>query len=283
MHSTKSKLMIVILTHNESVHIERAIKNVLGWADKIIILDSYSEDDTVNKAQKLGAEVIKRKFDNYKNQREYAIDYVKRNTEWLFFLDADEYLSEDLKNEITDAIRNKEISGYYLPRKFIFMNRWIKWGGYYPVFLLRLFRPEQAYLNGLVNEHVMVKGNTKKLRNDFVDHNLKGINSWVEKHNRYASYEAIELMNSKSKNFQSLNQSTTTQVGRKQWLRKNIWNKLPTVIVRPFVYFIYRYFFRLGFLDGKAGFIYHFLQAYWFWLIIDIKYVELKNKITCAE
>ncbi|EKD71437.1 MAG: Glycosyl transferase family 2 [uncultured bacterium] len=275
-------LTVIILTYNESIHIDRAIKNVSKWADKIIILDSYSEDDTVEKASTFGIEVIYRKFDNYKNQREYAIEYVKNKTEWLFFLDADEYLTEELKQEIKSETIKSDISGYYIPRRFIFMNKWIKWGGYYPIYLLRLFRPEHAYLDGVINEHVKVSGKIDYLKNDFVDHNLKGINSWIEKHNSYATFEALELIRYKAKqyHFKKIN-IFSTQSERKQWLRYNIWNRLP-IVIRPPLYFIYRYFFRLGFLDGKEGFIYHFLQGFWFWLLIDIKYIESKN-IKCPE
>src|SRR3989338_4453086 len=168
-----NKLCVVILTYNEEIHIERAINNVLGWADKVIVLDSYSQDNTVEIAKSLNVEVIFRKFDNYKNQRQYAIDYCKDLTEWMLFLDADEYLLEELKNEIYNAIEDKSMYGYYLPRRFIFMDKWIKYGGYYPCYLLRLFRPQFAVVDGKINEHIVVNGETKKLKCDFVDHNLK--------------------------------------------------------------------------------------------------------------
>ena len=275
----KLSLIVIILTYNESVHVERAIKNVSGWADKIIILDSYSDDDTAEKAKLLNVEVKQRKFDNYKNQREYAIEYVKSRAEWLFFLDADEYLTEELKLEIKEAIRRPDIAGYYIPRRFIFMDKWIKWGGYYPTYLLRLFRPEQASIDRVINEHVTVLGDKAYLQRDFVDHNLKGISSWIDKHNRYATYEAIDLLTFKKNLKETCIASKKTG---KQWLRYKVWNKLPIITIRPAMYFIYRYFFRLGFLDGKEGFVYHFLQGFWFWFLIDLKYLELK-KSKCVE
>lgn len=275
----KSEITVVILTYNESIHIERSINNVSGWADKIIILDSYSEDDTVEKAKLLGAEVIFRKFDDYKKQREFAIEYCKDQAEWMFFLDADEYLTEELKVEIKQAIKNKKINGFHIPRRFIFMNKWIKWGGYYPIYLLRLFRPEYASLSGSVNEHVVITGATQTLQNDFVDHNLKGIDNWINKHNRYATYEAGELLNFKmNQEAKSHLKFFSTQSERKQWLRFRVWNKLP-IIIRPFIYFIYRYIVRLGFLDGKVGFIYHFIQGFWYWVLIDTKYFEMEKKV----
>jgi len=274
--------MVIILTFNEKVHIERAIQNVLGWADKIMVLDSYSEDNTVAIAQSLGAEVIFRKFDHYKNQREYAIEYAKQKTEWVFFLDADEYLTDNLKTEIKIALEKKEVNGFYIPRRFIFMDKWIKWGGYYPIYLLRLFRPQVASVEGLVNEHVNVAGHSQYLKHDFVDHNLKNISQWIEKHNKYTTQEARALWHYKSnKTIGTQSLSFKNQTGKKQWLRHKIWNRLP-MIMRPFLYFFYRYIFRLGFLDGRVGFVYHFLQGYWLWLLVDVKYIEMK-KNKCAE
>ena len=164
----KKTLTVVILTYNESIHIERAIRNVLGWADHVMVLDSYSEDDTVEKAQTLGAEVILRKFDHYKNQRQYAIDYCKAQTKWMFFLDADEYLTDALKEEIQEAIKKQDTAGYYASVRLIFMNRWIKHGGYYPSYLMRLFRPDRAEVKREINEHVTILGTVAYLKNDFI-------------------------------------------------------------------------------------------------------------------
>lgn len=271
----KAELTVVILTYNESIHIERAIKNITGWADNIIVLDSHSTDDTAEKAKALGAEVIFRKFDNYKNQREHAISYVKEKTEWLLFLDADEYPSEELKKEIKEGIKNKNVNGYYVALRFIFMKRWIKWGGYYPTYLIRLFRPMNAQLKRTVNEYVFLDGEKRYLKNNIIHEDLKGIGSWIEKHNRYATFEAKELFDFKLNKPKEKIKFWTNQSERKHWIRCNIWNNLPIVVARPALYFIYRYFIRLGFLDGRQGLVYHFLQAFWFWLLIDLKYLEM--------
>src|SRR3990167_7165531 len=192
------KLTVVILTYNEEIHIARAIHNVLDWADKIIVLDSHSQDKTIEIAADLGAEVIFRKFDDYKKQRQYAIEYCKNITEWMLFLDADEYLLDETKNAIKLALKeNHDIVGYYMSFRFIFMGKWIKHGGYYPCYLLRLFRPESANMIGIVNEHVMVDGKTEKLKQDFVDHNLKNIAVWINKHNKYTDLEASRLWQAK--------------------------------------------------------------------------------------
>ncbi len=272
------KLIVVILTYNESIHIERAIKNVINWADKVIVLDSYSQDDTVDIAEKLGAEVIFRKFDHYKNQRQYAIEYCKNLTDWMLFLDADEYLLDATKTEISMLLGNNDDTvGYYIAFRFIFMQKWIKYGGYYRCYILRLFQPQTAILDDAINEHIVVNGKVKKLKNDFVDHNLKGIEFWTEKHNRYTNLEAEYLWTAKTENIKSKNLRFNIQVERKKWIRQNIWNHLP-LLLKPFLYFIYRYFFRMGFLDGKEGFIYHLLQGGWRYFLVDVKYLEMKAK-----
>lgn len=265
-------LTVVILTYNEQVHIERAIKNVLDFADKIIVLDSCSQDETVNIANSLGAEVIFRKFDNYKKQRQYAIEFCKKITKWMLFLDADEYLLPELKKEIIETLQHSDnTAGYYLNRRAIFMNRWIKYGGYYPSYLLRLFRPEVAAVDGEINEHILVNGMTKNLKYDFVDHSLKNIEFWIDKHNRYTNGEAYHLwLNKKNKLWCDI------KLNKKKWIKKNIWNRLP-LLLRPIFYFIYRYFFRFGFLDGKEGFIYHVLQGGWLWFVVDVKYLEMNR------
>src|SRR3990167_1004337 len=168
-------LTAIVLTKNEAIHIERAIRNLQGWAERIIILDSYSEDNTAQLAESVGAEVIFRAFDNYKNQRQYAIDYCKDKTEWVLFLDADETLLPGLKKEIMQAIKVSNVNGYYLSRRLYFMGRWIKHGGYYPTYLLRLFRPTYASVDREINEHIVVTGVTKKLKHDFIHNDLKGI------------------------------------------------------------------------------------------------------------
>ncbi|EKD92135.1 MAG: glycosyl transferase family 2 [uncultured bacterium] len=271
------QLAVVILTYNESVHIERVINNVINWADKVIVLDSYSQDNTTEIAQKMGAEVIFRKFDHYKNQRQHAIEYCKNLTQWMLFLDADEYLLPELKAEISLEIKKpSDISGYYINRRAIFMDRWIKRGGYYPCYLLRLFQPETGVLDEAINEHVTVTGKTKKLKNDFVDHSLKDIAFWTEKHNKYTDLEAKDLWEAKTHKVKSNGLNLKIQVERKKWIRENIWNHLP-LLFKPIFYFIYRYFFRLGFLDGKEGFIYHLLQGGWRYFLVDVKYIEMKK------
>lgn len=273
----KVPLSVFILTYNEELNIKQALNNVCDWADEVIILDSGSTDETCTIAESYGAKIVYRKFDNYARQRNFAIHEIPRKNEWMFFLDADEYLTEELKKEISDLFGNEKINefdGYYIKRRFYFFDRWIKYGGYYPNWLLRLFKGEKANCEREINEHIKVDGKIGKLKHDFADRNQKGFSEWIIKHNSYSTFEATQFDNAPDTNASLWG----SQPQRTQWIRQNIWNKMMPPLVRPFIYFFYRYFIRLGFLDGKAGFIYHFMQGLVFLLMIDIKYIENKRK-----
>lgn len=270
--NSKNKVSVIILTYDEAENIERAIVNTISWAHEVIVLDSYSSDNTVEIAISLGAKVFKRKFDNYSAQRNYAIQEIQIETEWILFLDADEYLSNELKSEINSELLNPTADGYFLKRRFYFHGKWIKWGGYYPIWILRLFKKGKGLFHREINEHLALQGVTAKLVNYFVDDNQKPMCYWWHKHIDYAKQEAISLIQSNSKSLKY--NFWGSQADRKLWIRYRIWNRLP-IYIRPFIYFFYRYFFRLGFLDG---FIFHFYHGLVYYLIIDSFYLELKKK-----
>lgn len=273
-------LAVIILTYNEEANIAQALNSVSGWANEIFILDSQSTDQTLEIAGHYGCHIVQNKFENYAKQRNYALDLLPISNEWVFFLDADEWLSEELKKEITALIAGSpEENGFYIKRRLIWMGRWIH-RGYYPSWQLRLFRHGKGSCEDrAVNEHLIVEGMTGHLRNDFTDENRKGVSDWIAKHNGYATREAQELLNMRNaQGYQEIDARLFgTQAQRKRWLRYKIWNNLPPLI-RPFFYFFYRYILAGGFLDGKEAFAYHFLQALWYPMLIDVKYLELKGK-----
>jgi glycosyltransferase involved in cell wall biosynthesis len=280
-NTIKLPISVIILTFNEEENITHSISNVITWADEVIVLDSGSTDATCKIAENLGANVFYRKFDNYGSQRNYAIKELPSKNEWILFLDADEYLTEELKNEITALYKHDDIntySGFYLKRRFYFMNRLIKYGGYYPIWILRLFVKGQSTVDREMNEHVSVEGKLGYFKKDFVDNNRKDFAFWLEKHNKYSTYEALELLKEETKDGKDFADLWGSQAQRKRWIRANIWNKLP-LFVRPFLYFFYRYFLRLGFLDGVEGFIFHFNHALVFYINVDAKYLQMKKKL----
>jgi glycosyltransferase involved in cell wall biosynthesis len=267
-----SDVTVIILTYNEEENIARAIQNTIGWAKEVIVLDSFSSDDTIEIAKAKGAKIVQKKFDNYSSQRNFAIQEIKMNSDWILFLDADEYLSEELKVEITSVLKNPEVDGYYLKRRFYFNGKWIRWGGYYPTWILRLFRKDKGLFQREINEHLVLKGITGKLNNYFADDNQKPMRFWWKKHIDYAQQEALSLYKGNLNKIE-LN-LWGSQADRKLWIRYRIWNRLP-VFIRPFIYYFYRYILRFGFLDG---FIFHFYHGLVYYLIIDSFYLEMKKK-----
>lgn len=270
-------LAVVILTYNEEANLAQALDSVAGWANEMFVLDSLSTDGTLDIARSYPCQIAQNKFENYAKQRNYALDHLNIHCEWVLFLDADEWIPDALKQEISNVIaRSPEENGFYINRRLMWMGRWIR-RGYYPSWILRLFRYGKGRCEDrAVNEHLIVDGITGRLGNDFMHEDKKGVTDWITKHNRYATLEALELTNTRSASgYREIDaQLFGTQAQRKRWLRHRIWNQMPPLI-RPSLYFCYRYLLTGGFLDGREAFVYHFLQALWFPMLIDVKYLEL--------
>jgi glycosyltransferase involved in cell wall biosynthesis len=279
---TPSTLAVVILTYNEEANIAQALLSVVGWADEIHILDSLSTDRTVEIARQYGSHISENKFVDYAKQRNHALEELPIRSEWVLFLDADEWLPDALKQEISSLIAsNPRENGFYINRRLIWMGRWIR-RGYYPSWILRLFRYGKGRCEDRsVNEHMIVEGATGRLRHDFMHEDRKSVTDWIAKHNAYATREAHELRNTRAaRSDREIEvQLLGTQAQRKRWLRYQVWNRLPPLL-RPFFYFFYRYVLAGGFLDGREAFAFHFLQGLWFPMLIDIKYLEMKMSRT---
>lgn len=268
------EITVIILTLNEEFNISYCLNNVSGWAKEIIVLDSYSEDSTIPLAKSFGAKVFFRHFDNYANQRNYAVKELPISNDWILFLDADEWLTEELKQEISEVIQNTHFDGFLIKRRLYFLGKWIRHGGNYPIWNLRLFRKGIAMVEREVNEHIKINGKIGRLKYDMVDENRKGLTFWLHKHIGYARMEAkqFNLSNGLTAKFWG------NPIERKSWIRNNIWNKISIPLIRPFIYFFYTYIIRLGFLDGRVGFIYRFLHDLWYIFLIDVFHILGKVK-----
>ncbi len=275
-----STLTVIILTYNEEANIAQALDSVSTWANQIVILDSFSGDRTLEIARRYDCEIAQNRFENFSKQRNYALRCLELRCEWVFFLDADEWLTDALKREISALIATSPVeNGFYVNRRLLWMGRWIR-RGYYPSWILRLFRAGKGCCEDrTVNEHLIVEGTTGRLRNDLMHEDRKGVSEWISKHNGYATLEALELFNNRFGSEQREMDARLfgSQAQLKRWLRHTVWNRLPP-IVRPFFYFFYRFVLTGGFLDGRAAFAYHFLQALWYPMLIDVKYLELMTK-----
>jgi glycosyltransferase involved in cell wall biosynthesis len=269
-------LSVVILTLNEEKNIAAAVKSVIGWSEGVFVVDSGSSDDTVKLAEALGARVSYHPFTGYSDQRNWALKNLPYPSPWAFFVDADERPSRKLKEEITRLLNSgTDCDGFFIKRKFIFLSRFIKHGGYYPVWLLRLFKHKKAVCDSRrVNEHFLVSGKLRRIeRGDLIHQDRRDISFWIEKHNRYSSLEAEErTFGTKEKS-----NASDKSYRKRRFLRDKLYPSLPPFF-RAFALFFYRYFIRLGFLDGKEGLIYHFLHGLWYPFLIDAKIYELKRR-----
>ena len=283
----RSPLSVVVLTYNEERNLPDCLESVTGWAEKVFVVDSGSTDRTVEIAKAYGAKVATHPFESHAKQWNWALRNLPISMEWILALDADQRVTAELRDEISKLVNGKGAAnggpaGCFIKRRQIFRGKWIKHGGYYPKYLLKLFRRSEAWAdeNDLVDHHFRVQGEVAKLRHDIIEDNRNeaDISVWVEKHNRYAALQAREEINqAQNKSHGVLRASLWGSPDQRVFWLKNIWNRLP-IYVRPFLYFLYRYVFRVGFLDGKEGFIFHFLQAFWYRLLVDIKLEELRRE-----
>lgn len=259
----RPSIAAIILTFNEEINLEKCLKSIEGLTNEVFIVDSYSTDKTLEIAKKYGTKIVQHPFKNQAEQFNWALDSLDIKSEWILKLDADEEILPELKEEILQTLPRitQEITGFFMKRRVYFMGRWIKHGTYYPIWFLRLFRKGKARSEQrTMDEHiVLLEGKTGRLKNDFVDDNKKDLTWWTDKHNNYALREAVAVL-----------------AGDLGINRKKFYYKLP-LFFRAAAYFCYRYFFRYGFLDGKEGLIFHFLQAFWYRFLIDAKIYERRK------
>jgi glycosyltransferase involved in cell wall biosynthesis len=283
--SKKSPVSVIILTYNEGHNIEKCLKSVYKWTEAILIVDSHSTDRTVEIASKYTDKIYQHPFETQAQQFNWALDNLPLVTDWIMRLDADEMVTPELSDEIHDILHTlpSDVNGLYLKRRVYFGGKWIKHGGYYPTWLLRIFRRGKGRCEDrLMDEHIVVtEGKAVQLKNDIIDYNRKGLSFWIDKHNRFATREMLEILAEGSGNHNSNNMSVNAssagfQQSRKRWLKNNVYLEFP-LFLRAFLYFIYRYFFRLGFLDGKEGLIFHFLQGFWYRFLVDAKIYEYQK------
>ena len=273
------RLSAVVLTFNEEIHIARCIDSLRGVADEVFVIDSHSTDRTREIAKARGATVLSNRFINHARQFNWALDNAPLSGAWCLRIDADEYLSNELRASIQKVIQEgapTEVDGYYLARAITFLGRKIKWSGFYPLWTLRLFRTGRGRCEERwMDEHIHVAGHAAKLRGDLVDENLKGLEWWIDKHNAYATKEAIEMLNIRHGFLRR--PAAKLNNGTKRFLKERVYAKLPAGL-RAGLYFFYRYVVMLGILDGRAGFYWCFFQGFWYRLLVDAKAAEIEAR-----
>lgn len=276
------KITAIILTYNEEPHLARCISSIQKLTNNIVVVDCHSTDSTLEIARSYGARVIENNWLNHATQFNWALTQLDAQTEWVLRVDADEILTSELANEINEKLDNIEpaINGIYCNRRMTFQGKLIRYGGVFPVKVLRLFRYGYGQCeNRWMDEHIKISGLSEDLKGEIIDDNLRSLTWWSDKHNKYASREALDLLNLEYKfmphdSIASLGDRKQANV--KRWLKEKIYARLPGGI-RAFVYFSYRYFLRFGFLDGQAGTAFHFLQGFWYRYLVDAKVAEVKR------
>lgn len=272
-------LTVVILTKNEERHIARALASVSGITDRCVVIDSGSDDRTVELAEAQGAKVLVHPFVTQALQFNWALDQLPDDTDWIFRLDADEIVSAELAASLAQVLPGlgQDVAGASIYRRMAFLGRPIRWGGVFPVRITRVFRHRRGKSEDRwMDEHILLDGREVRLGGELLDDNLKPLGQWIDKHNAYASREVVEILDAE---FDFLGRKTHVspdgQAGLKRWLKEKVYARLPGGL-RAFVYFFYRYIVRFGFLDGKEGTAFHMLQGFWYRYLVDIKLYETK-------
>ncbi|MGN0559366.1 MAG: glycosyltransferase family 2 protein [Acutalibacteraceae bacterium] len=282
-------LTVIILTKNEEKNLRKCIESFCGIARRIVIVDSHSTDDTVELARSLGADVYEHTFENHAAQFNWALENIGVDTQWVMKVDADEEFTPELADEISERLDTlpDTVNGVILRRRVYFMGRWLKHGGMYPQLLLRIFRTGHGMSEmKLMDEHLIITdGEAVTFKCDFCDNNNKSLEWWINKHNWYSNKEVLDYqMKKDSENGgESVTEtSQSLQAKLKRFIKNHGYYSLPKFF-RSHFYFFYRYYIRLGFLDGKEGKIFTFLQAYWYRFLVDAKLYECEKNGTKME
>jgi glycosyltransferase involved in cell wall biosynthesis len=267
----------VILTYNEEQHIARAIESANKYSDAIYIIDSFSTDNTIDICEKYqNVYVLKRKFDSHAEQFNWAIKQLPDDI-WIFRLDADEIVNNTLSEHILNIdLNNNDKYGYYVNRYINFQGSKIKYGGLFPVEIVRFFKNGYGVCSKtIMDEHVSVKGDIGHLKGSLIDKNLNSIEWWVKKHLNYSSLEALKQLMKENSDKSSLGDRTI-----KREVYKSTYYKFPPFL-RCAILFCYRYFIKGGFKNRLYGQVFIFLQSFWYRIMIDAKLEKFrKNNIT---
>lgn len=266
---------IFILTHNEEIDIAACIESAL-CSDDVILVDSFSDDRTIAIAEQYPIRIVQHAFESHGKQRSWMLDHVPTKHDWVYLLEADERMTPELFQECLNTLQNPEHAGYYVAERVMFMGTWIRHSTQYPRYQLRLFHKDQVRFTDYGHtEREVVNGSTGFLKETYPHFTCsKGFSRWIDKHNRYSTNEAIETLHQLeqgSVNWKHLFLGRS-EVDRRRAL-KDLSLRLP---LRPLLRFIYMYFFLGGILEGRAGFAWCVLQAFYEYLIL-LKVWEIQN------
>ncbi|MCH2320149.1 MAG: glycosyltransferase family 2 protein [SAR202 cluster bacterium] len=275
MTSGNIDLTVVVLTLNEELNLPECLESLVLLHCPVYVVDSGSTDGTIEIARSWGAMVVEHPFENYGAQRNWSQENLPINTTWVLHIDADERLTPELGEEIISALNTvkPDINGFLLRRRTVFLGKWIKHGGHYPSYHARLYRWGSGRCEDrLYDQHYIVNGRVEKLLGDMID-TTPELLDWTLRHARWAKSEAQELLLDSRSSGRLKGRLFGSPIERRRWMRQIIYNKFPPLL-RALLYFLVRYVLRFGFLDGKRGLVFHFLQGFWYRFQVDAYLLE---------
>ena len=283
--SSRLPISAIVMTRDEERNLEACLQSIAGFVDEIFVVDSFSTDRTEQIARKYTPNFVQHGWENYARQFGWALSSLPLKNDWVLRIDADERWTTEGFAQVAELLKDDRLNGIYVRMRIFFMGRWIRHGDFYPNIFLRLFRRSKT--SGIeqrwMDEHMKVEGKTVITDIDVMEMNFdrqENIALWTTKHNSYSTREAIDALLAKhSEQPESIGQVSGNQLERKRWLKENVYNALAPKFVRPMLYFLYRYIFRLGFLDGKEGFIFHLLQGFWYRFLVDVKTYQIEKRM----
>lgn len=284
----KLDISVIVLTGNEEKHIQRCLDRVCDIAKEVFVVDCYSKDKTLEIAQRYPeVTILQNAWVNYATQLNWAIEYAPVKTKWVLRLDADEYLSEELKEELREKLPSldEKYTGVLIPLLRVFLGRPIKRGGMWGIKMLRLFQYGKAKCEvRQMDEHLeLLEGESIEFEHPFADDNLNNLSWWTQKHIGYSSREAVDLLDIEYNLTGAADHTNVSKIDEQALAKrkKKLKYAKQPLFLRSFVYFCYRYFLKLGFLEGREGFLWHFLQGWWYRTLVDAKVYEAKK--ACGE
>lgn len=274
---------VIILTYNEEIHIKRCLDRISSDVKEVFVIDSFSTDKTVEIAKEYAnVTILQNKWVNYAAQFNWALENAPIHSKWVLRLDADEYLTKELKDELENRLPTLEddVTGIIFNFRRVWMGQPLRYG-MTKLKLLRLFQYGKAKSEvRLMDEHIqLLEGESVEFEHEFADDNLNNLSWWTNKHVGYAIREAVDLLDMEynlTGSAKADSQKNINKQAKSKRMLKHKYAKQP-LFWRSFVYFCYRYFFKLGFLDGKKGFLWHFLQGWWYRTLVDAKVFEIKK------
>lgn len=282
MREPRLPISVIVLTQDEEANLDACLRSVGEWAGEVFVVDSGSTDRTVEIARQFTPNVVVHPFENYSRQRNWAQQSLPLRFDWVFHIDADERVSDELAASLRRMFAGgmvDRLDGLMVSRRTVFLGRPIMHGGHYPAYHLRIFRRDRGQCEDrLYDQHYVVSGATQILPGDLIDVITADLTEWVRRHANWGALEAAEqLRNHDGPDTRVRGRVLGSPIERRRWLRSSVYARGP-LFLRAFAYFLYRYVVRLGFLDGTEGLIFHFMQGCWYRFYVDAKIWEAQHR-----